>query len=108
MTPPAFRLVLAQALDAFTFAGFYLVIGAGVHAERNPLVTALLAMGGVQFVVLIKVGIAAFVGWRHDHTRRPLSARYVRLRTVAVAVAAASGIVGAGFNLAAIVAGLRT
>ena len=102
MTAPAFRLIFAQSMDALTFAVFYLAIGAGVHAERNPLVIALMALGGVQAVVIAKVAFAALIGWRHDHTRKPLSARYLRLRTIAISIATASGIVGAGFNLAAI------
>ena len=58
MTPPAFRLLLAQSLDAATFAAFYVLIGAGVHAERNPLLIGLMAFGGIQAVVLLKVAIA--------------------------------------------------
>ena len=106
MTPPAFRLLLAQSLDAATFAAFYVLIGAGVHAERNPLLIGLMAFGGIQAVVLLKIAIALVVSWRHDHSG-PLSPRYLALRTIAVSVATASGIAGAGWNLAAIVSSVR-
>ena len=103
MTALIFRLILAEAADALTLAYFYLVTGPGVHAERNPLVLGLMALGGVQLVVLAKIGVAAWIGYHHDHNHKPLASWYVRLRTVAMSVATASAVVGAGFNVAAII-----
>jgi hypothetical protein len=97
------RLVFAQGLDALTFIAFYALVHVSVHAERNPLIVALMALGGVQAVGLFKVGIAMLVARRHD--RRPaiaLSRRYVAIRTVLISAGTASGIVGAAFNLASI------
>lgn len=96
------RLIAAQFLDAATFLWFYAFIGVGVHAERNPLILGLMAVGGIQMVVLVKIAIAAVVGWRADHSG-PVSPRYLRLRTIAFSVATASGIVGASMNIASIV-----
>lgn len=103
MSRPVLRLLIAQAADALTFALFMLTVsGASQHAERNPLVAGVMALGGVQAVVIVKVGVAAVVGWRADHSPA-VSSHYRNCRTVALSVAAASGIVGAGFNLAAVV-----
>jgi hypothetical protein len=96
------RLVLAQGADALTFTAFYAFVGAASgHAERNPLILALMALGGVQLVGLAKVAVAAYLGWRADRTG-PVSVRYASARTIAMSVATASGIAGAGFNLASI------
>jgi NhaP-type Na+/H+ or K+/H+ antiporter len=100
------RLLLAQSADAATYVAFYLFVGtASGHAERNPVVLALMALGGVQAVGLAKVAVAWFLGWRADR-RGPVSVRYDRLRTIAMSVATASGIAGAGYNLASIIDGL--
>ena len=103
MTRESFRLVFAQSADAISFAVFYLFIGAGVHAEQNPLVLGLMALGGIQLVAFVKIGVAAIVAHRHDRQDRVLSVRYLRTRTVMMSIATASGIVGAGFNSAAII-----
>lgn len=97
------RLVLAQGLDAATFLGFYLGIGAAVHAERNPLILAIMALAGLQGVAIVKVGLALLVSWRRAHRVRPIGRRYAIAETIALSTATASGIVGAGFNTAAIV-----
>jgi hypothetical protein len=99
MSRQSLRLVLAQGADALTLAAFYVfVAGSSPAREQNPLVLGLMAAGGVQLVLLAKVGAALLVGWRADRTPRA-----TRLRVVAMSVATASGICGAGFNLAAIV-----
>jgi hypothetical protein len=102
------RLVFAQAMDALTFVAFYVLVGPAVHAERNPLILGLMALGGVQLVAIAKVGLAALVARR---MRLPASPSRFRLMRVAypglslllVSLAVASGIVGAGFNAAALV-----
>jgi hypothetical protein len=99
------RLFLAQGADVATFLGFYLLVGPSVHAERNPVILGLMALGGLAAVGVFKMGITLVVIYRY---RRP-SANVVRhrwfvpLRTIAISAATASGIVGAGFNLGAIV-----
>ena len=40
------RLFLAQGADVATFLCFYLLVGPAVHAERNPLILGLMALGG--------------------------------------------------------------
>lgn len=109
MTRLAQRLVLAQVLDATTFALFMVVIGAnGEHTERNPLVALIWALGGVTAVVAVKIAIAAIVGYRQSHPSRPITKRwYVPLQTVLISVATASGIAGAGFNLGAFLVSVR-
>lgn len=106
MSRQTFRLVAAQSADAVTFLVFYVCIGAGVHVERNPLILGLMALGGIQAVAVAKIGLAALIGWRHDR-RVVLSPRYVWFRTVMMSVGAAAGIVGAGFNSAAIISSIH-
>jgi hypothetical protein len=103
VSPPAFRLAFAQSLDAVTFLVFYLFIGAGTYSEQNPIILAMMAVGGVWLVAAAKMGTALMVALRYDrvHPR----ARWWRPTTVIfLSVAAASGIVGAGFNVASILA----
>lgn len=97
-------LLVGQALDASTFLWFYRIAPPGVlQAERNPLLVAVMALGGVAAVALLKVGVAAWVAWRAHG--RPL--RHRRLFGSALALAAASGFIGAAFNTYAIVEVLR-
>jgi hypothetical protein len=105
------RLVFAQGVDALTFAAFYVLVGPSLHAERNPIVLLLMALGGIQLVALVKVGLAALVARRMRRPTVPSPHRIVRLAypvvsLVLVSLAVASGIVGAGFNTAALVESL--
>ena len=94
------RLLLAQLADVATFLAFYLLIGAGTHEERNPLILLLMAMGGLAAVGIVKMLITLVVIYRRH--RRPVITKrwYVPAQTVAMSAATASGIVGASFNLA--------
>ena len=97
------RLFLAQAADVATFLAFYLLVGSSVHAERNPLILGLMALGGLAAVGMFKMVITLIVIYRY---RRPIHVHhpwYPPLRTIAISAATASGIVGAGFNLGAII-----
>ena len=97
------RLFLAQAADVVTFLAFYLFVGSSVHAERNPLILGLMALGGLAAVGVFKMAITLIVIYRY---RRPVTIEhrwYLALRTIAISAATASGIVGAGFNLVAII-----
>ncbi len=99
------RLFLGQAADAITFVWFYVFVGASVHAERNPLILGLMALGGLAAVGLFKMGVTLLVIYRYRRAgARPIRHRwFVPLRTIAISAATASGIVGAGFNIGAIV-----
>lgn len=93
------RLVFAQSIDALTFAAFMVIVGPGsVHVERNPLIALIYGLGGFAAVGLVKIAVAAWVGFR---STRPL--RHPQLVTVLLSVATASGIAGAGMNLASLV-----
>ena len=100
-------LVIACAADALTLLTFYALYGGhSIQAERNPLVLLIVGFVGFQGFALVKIGLAAIVGWRHDHATGPLSPRYLRARSILMSLAIASATVGALFNTAAIVSGL--
>jgi hypothetical protein len=98
-----FRLLLSQAADVATFLAFYLLVGPSVHAERNPLILALMALGGLAAVGLFKLLITLIVIYRYQRATRIHHRWYLPVRTIAISAATASGIVGAGFNLGAII-----
>lgn len=105
------RLLFAQGMDALTFAAFYLIVGPTIHAERNPVVLMLMALGGIQLVALAKIGLAALIARRiqrptHPSRYRAVRAVYPIASLVLISLAVASGIVGAGFNTAALVESL--
>ena len=99
------RLFLGQAADAITFVWFYVFVGSSVHAEQNPLILALMALGGLAAVGVFKMGVTLIVIARYRRAgANPIRHRwFVPLRTIAISAATASGIVGAGFNIGAIV-----
>jgi hypothetical protein len=99
------RLLLGQGADVLTFLAFYLLVGPSIHEERNPMILLLMALGGVQLVGLVKMAITLFVIRRRVRTIKVVFERrwYRPAQTIAMSAATASGIVGAGFNLAAIV-----
>lgn len=96
MTAPEFRLVAAQTMDALTFAAFFILVPVSQFSERNPIIAGVYALGGFAAVGLLKVGIALAAVHRAPHSRHP------RLIVVLMSAAAASGIVGAGFNIASL------
>ena len=87
------RLFLGQAADAITFVWFYVFVGASVHAERNPLILGLMALGGLAAVGLFKMGVTLLVIYRYRRAgARPIRHRwFVPLRTIAISAATASG-----------------
>ncbi len=89
-------LVLAQGIDAASLAVFYALAHPAALHEQNPLVLALMATGGIQLVILAKVGAALLAAWRSGRLGGMRIARF------AMAAAVVSGSIGAGFNLAAI------
>ena len=97
------RLFLAQGADVATFLGFYLLVGPSIHAEKNPLILGLMALGGLAAVGLFKMLVTLVVIYRYRRVTTIRHRWFVPLRTVAISAATASGIVGAGFNLGAII-----
>ena len=97
------RLFLAQGADVATFLGFYLLVGPSVHAERNPLILGLMALGGLAAVGIFKMAVTLIVIYRYRRTTPVTRGWFVPARTIAISAATASGIVGAGFNLSAII-----
>lgn len=97
------RLLLAQGADVLTFLAFYLLIGPSIHEERNPLILILMAMGGLAMVGIVKMAITFIVIYRRHRPFLVKHKWYVPLQVVAMSAATASGIAGAGFNLAAII-----
>ena len=97
------RLFLAQGADVATFLSFYLLVGPQVHAERNPLILGLMALGGLAAVGVFKMAVTLIVIYRYGHSAPVRHAWFVPVRTIAISAATASGIVGAGFNLSAII-----
>jgi hypothetical protein len=97
------RLFLAQGADVATFLGFYLLVGPSVHAERNPLILGLMALGGLAAVGIFKMVVTLIVIYRYGRTTEVKHRWFVPMRTIAISAATASGIVGAGFNLGAII-----
>ena len=103
------RLFLAQGADVATFLCFYLLVGPSVHAEKNPLILALMALGGLAAVGVFKMLITLIVIYRYRRATTTIRHRwFVPVRTVAISAATASGIVGAGFNLGAIISAHMT
>lgn len=114
----AARLLLAQGADAATFLAFYILARPTLHSERNGPVLALMAIGGIWLVAAVKLGVAGTVAWRatrplgpsrvgplrrwHERHPRVVSA-HGAFRVVGLSAATASGIAGAGFNLASLV-----
>ena len=61
------RLFLAQGADVVTFLCFYLLVGPSVHAERNPLILGLMALGGLAAVGVFKMAVTLIVIYRYGH-----------------------------------------
>ena len=91
------RLVFAQALDVATFVAFFIWAPVSVHSERNPLISAVFALGGFALVGILKLGYVSLIAYRS--TRFEPSTKLI----VAISIATASGIAGAGFNLASLI-----
>lgn len=98
------RLLLAQGADVLTFLAFYLVVGPSIHQERNPLILLLMAMGGLAAVAVFKMAVTLLVVRRSGRRLVITNRWYLPLRTILTSAATASGIVGAGFNAAAVIA----
>jgi hypothetical protein len=113
------RVWIAQIADLATFAAFFILVGgASIHVERNPIIAASHALAGLAGVGVLKMGLVTvamrhrppverLAGWR-GILSRPITHRwYWPLYTIILSTAAASGIVGAGFNVASLLDSLR-
>lgn len=88
------RLWITQGADLLTLA-LFVVLGGSIAREQNPLVAGAFAVGGLLAVAALKFGwVAAIVLIAGGKPRR-------RAYWMAATFAAGTGIVGAGFNLAA-------
>ena len=98
------RLTVALLADALSFAAFALLVGmAGLHTERNPVVGAVFASGGVMGVVALKLAAAWLYEWRSRTTAaRPVSRPYAAGFALLSSLAIAGTITGAGFNVASL------
>lgn len=90
------RLVFAQGMDVLTFCMFFILVNQSVHVERNPLIAAIYTLGGFGLVGIVKMGYVTFVA------RRAKNFAPSKKLIIAMSVATASGIAGAGFNLASL------
>lgn len=108
------RVWIAQIADVLTFAGFMILVGnASVHVERNPVIAVTYAFAGLAGIGLLKMGLVSVAlrhcppavrpdGWRGAVSRPITHAWYWPLYTVILSAAAASGVAGAGFNVASL------
>ena len=106
-------MIWAQSLDAATFVLFFALFPmVSIHAERNPIIVMLWMIGGSVAVGLAKVGLSLHIAYSANRERRnigfratkpQLTAEFVAIRYFLLSLAVAAGVVGAGFNIAAIV-----
>lgn len=103
------RLTVALIADGVTFAAFALLVGMdGSHVERNPLIAATYAAGGIAAVLALKLGVALAYEYRASRfptvsVGRPWLAGFALVSSLALA----GTMVGAGFNVASLVDVLR-
>lgn len=98
------RMLIAQLADVATFALFIWLAGtSSIRYERDPLIAIPFALGGLTVIFAMKAGLAFVVARRAPAPARITASWYWPVWTIMISAAAASGIAGAGFNLAAIV-----
>jgi hypothetical protein len=97
------RLTVVLLCDALSFAAFMLLVGQGVHMERNPLIAATFASAGVMGVVALKLAAALLFELRAARTPpRPVSRGYAAGFALLSSLAIAGTLTGASFNVAAL------
>lgn len=103
------RLTVALLADGLTFALFAALVGfGGLHTERNPVIAAAFALAGANGIVLLKAAAALAVEWRaRRFPDRPAARRWLVPYAIVSSAVLAGTVVGAGFNLASLVASLR-
>lgn len=91
-------LLFAQICDVLTYTIFYALIGPGQFVERNPIILALMTVGGIYLVIVLKIGLPLSIVMRaHKYVY------HTRLITFFIAAGIAAGVVGAGFNMSSII-----
>ena len=104
MRRQARRLTLVLVADAISFAAFMLLVGTGVHMERNPLVGFVYASAGVMGVVALKLAAAMAFEFRAARTPpRPVSRYYAAGFALLSSLAIAGTLTGASLNVASLV-----
>lgn len=98
-------LVVGQAFDAVTLIIFMGMVPDGFHlAERNPIVLVLLALGGIQLFLLVKLSISVFVAYRWAFSGwRPQTRVGKIILPIMLPIAALLGWLGFAFNTVAII-----
>jgi hypothetical protein len=108
MRRQARRLTIALACDGLSFAAFAWLVGmAGLHTERNPLIAAVMASGGVMGVVALNLAAAWLLEWRARSSRAEVGRSYAAGFALLSSLALAGTIVGSGMNVASLVDSLR-
>lgn len=103
MRRQARRLTVVLICDGLSFAAFVLLVGQGVHMERNPLIAATFAFAGVMGVVALKLAAALLFEWRAARTPpRPVSRGYAAGFALLSSLAIAATLVGSSANLASL------
>lgn len=104
MRRQARRLTVALAADAAGFAAFMLLIGpSGLHTERNPVIGAVMASGGVMGVVALKLAAAWLLEARARASRAEVSRWYAGGFALLSSLAIAGTVVGASMNVASLI-----
>ena len=107
MRRQARRLTVALLADAATFSAFVLLVHGSVHAERNPLIAAVYASGGVMGVVALKLAAAWLLEARARASRAEVGRWYAGGFALLSSLAIAGTVTGAAFNLASLIDSLR-
>ena len=99
------RLAFVLIADATTFTAFAWLVGmAGVHTERNPLISLVYATGGVMGVLALKLAAAWLVEARaRSCAARRVSRGYAAGFAALSSLAVAGTICGAAMNMAALI-----
>jgi hypothetical protein len=103
MRRQARRLTVVLLADSLSFGLFMLLVGQGVHMERNPLIAAVYLSGGVMGVVALKLAAALLFEVRAARTPpRPVSRGYAAGFALLSSLAIAATLTGAAANLASL------
>jgi hypothetical protein len=106
MTRAPRLLVFAQGMDVLTFCLFFVLVQPTFHTERNPLIAIPFALGGFAAVAAMKMSITLVVAYRATQPK-VVKPWYSKARAIAISLAIASGVLGAGLNSFALIDTLR-
>jgi hypothetical protein len=95
-------VLAAQIADATTFSVFYMLPNAAsVGAEQNPVIRALVDIGGPALVTAVKLAFGYGI-WRSARRFADREGQFGRAQRVALPIVAAVTLIGAAFNTRAI------